>query len=82
MTSVTTKSNNKLNKDRHTIYKHKGQFFKHPDLAEIKLEVISKKKQSELSQLIEKENRIQRTTDIVMIALMIATMSSVLIWLL
>ena len=38
---IAVKSNNKLNKNRSTIYKKKEQFFKNPDLQETELELIN-----------------------------------------
>jgi len=80
--SSSVSTNKNLNKNRSNIYKHKALFFKNPDSVVLKLEVISKGKQKEIARRIEQEKRIQRTADVIMIVLIIATISGVLICLL
>ena len=76
------KSNNNLNKNRSTIYKHKEKFFKNLDLQVVELEVVSEEIQAKLNKQIKKEKRVRLIADTIMITSILAAMTGVLIWLL
>jgi len=80
--SSSVSINKNLNKNRSTIYRHKAQFFKNPNLQQVELELVSEEVQAELNEQIKKENRARRIADIVTVTLIIVAMSGVLIWLL
>lgn len=79
--SSSVSTNKNLNKNRSTIYKHKAQFFKNPNLQQVKLELISEEVQAELNEQMKKENRIRRIADVITVVLILAAMLGVLIWL-
>jgi len=79
--SSSVSTNKNLNKNRTTIYKHKAQFFKNPNLQQVELELVSKEVQAELNEEMKKENRVRRIADVITVALIIMALSGILIWL-